>query len=676
MTSKSGLEEQSAPIYEGKPEYSFFAGGGEMGQFIRAYPWHTTPLGPPENWPQTLKTTLRLLLSTGHPMFLWWGPDLIQFYNDAYSRSLGPERHPSAIGQRGRECWEEVWPIVGHQIEMVMAGKGHTWNENQLVPTTRHGRREDLYWTYSFSPIDDPNAPNGVGGILVVCSETTEQVVAERRMQASEARWRALFTQAPGFICTLHGPDHSIEFANPRYHELVGGRDIIGKTVHEALPELEEQGFVALLDHVYSTGKAHSGVATPISFGTLADGSEQQVYINFVYQPILDREGKVTGILMDGYDVTEQVLARNALQEEARRKDEFLAMLAHELRNPLAPIGNASELLLRSADQDPQLQGIGDMLARQVKQLTRLVDDLLDISRITRGRVTLQRKPMELGDAVDLVINTMQQALQDKQHQLSYSPPDQALYINGDHARIVQSLSNLLNNAIKYTDNGGQIKVVLSRTNDMAMVEITDSGVGISPGMLNKVFDLFVQANRSLDRAQGGLGIGLSLVQRMVEMHGGSVRAYSKGLGKGSTFQVQFPLIDPPKQVAPTGVRGSLEPKRVLVVDDNKDAADSLAQLLQLQGHDAMSVYSAQSGLEQSESFRPEIILLDIGLPEIDGYQVARQLRAQNTPALLVALTGYGRAEDVQQSLEAGFDYHFTKPLAFGDLEQILSKKL
>lgn len=649
----------------------FLAGGGEMGALIRAYPWDTSSLGAPNHWSQGLKTTVRLLLSTGHPMFIWWGSDLIQFYNDAYRRSIGPERHPSALGQGGRECWAEIWDIIGPQIEHVMAGKGHTWHENQLVPITRHGRKEDVYWTYGYSPIDDPDAPHGVGGVLVVCTETTAQVMAEQRMKAAEARWRALFTQAPGFMCILNGPEHTFEFASPRYFDLLDHRDIIGKTVREALPEVEQQGFVELLDRVYQTGKAYSGIANPLSLRQ-SDGSSRNIFLDFVYEPIRDANGEISGIFVNGYDVTDRVISTEILREEDRRKDEFLAMLAHELRNPLAPIRNASELLTHS--NDVETHSIGKLLIRQVTQLSRLVDDLLDVSRITKGRIELQQNAIELGNAVAVAIESIQSPLVEKRHKLSYTPGDQQLYVKGDLTRIVQCIANILINAIKYTDSGGHIQVALGEADGMAVLDITDNGIGISPEMLPRIFELFTQAERALDRSQGGLGIGLSVVHRLIKMHDGSITATSEGLGHGSTFQISLPLIEAPRPRTPAIKKSGPQaiPKRVLIVDDNVDAANSLAQLLEFKGHHTLTVYNARDALVSAKAFAADVILLDIGLPDMNGYEVAKKLRKNEQVGIIVALTGYGQAEDIQRAREAGFDDHITKPVALEDLERVL----
>ncbi|MDO8973363.1 ATP-binding protein [Reyranella sp.] len=296
---------------------SFLAGGGEMGALMRAHDWKTTPVGEPAGWPQSLRTAVRLLLNCGHPMYIWWGPELICFYNDAYRRSIGPERHPSSLGQPGRAVWEEIWPIIGPQIEQVTSGRGATWHENHLVPITRNGRREDVYWTYSYSPIDDADAPHGVGGVLVVCSETTQKVLTEQQLLAENERQRRMFQKAPGFIAVLRGPDHIYEYVNEAYIAIAGPRDFIGHTVREALPELEGQGFYELLDRVYRTGERF--IAQAMSVRLSVDASTR--LIDFVYEPIRDEAGEVYGIFVGGHDVTAHKDAerQSLLNEESLR---------------------------------------------------------------------------------------------------------------------------------------------------------------------------------------------------------------------------------------------------------------------------------------------------------------------------------------------------------------------
>jgi PAS domain S-box-containing protein len=303
----------------------FLAGDGEMARLMRAKAWCDTPLGPIAQWSQALRTVIRLLLTTRHPMYMFWGPHLACLWNDAFTVSLGPERHPGSLGQPAREVWAEIWDTIGPQIEHVMTGRGSTWNTNQHVPITRNGRREDAYWTYGYSPIDDDTAPGGIGGVLVIINETTDLVLAEQRnaeraatRTAERDRLAALFAAAPSFMCLLSVPDYRIELINEAYSTLVGRRDIVGKTVAEALPETVAQGYLTLLDTVYRTGQPHSGKAAGFYIRVSPDAPIIRRYINFVCQPVRNAGGQVTGIFIEGSDVTDSVLAEKELRQTVR----------------------------------------------------------------------------------------------------------------------------------------------------------------------------------------------------------------------------------------------------------------------------------------------------------------------------------------------------------------------
>ncbi len=278
-----------------------------MGSRMRSLDWSLTPLGDAHDWPVPLQITLRTMLTTRHPMFIFWGPEHYCFYNDAYSECIGPEKHPSILGSPGRESWKEIWPIIGPQIEQVMAGGESTWHENQLVPIIRYGRLEEVYWTYSYGPVYDPDSPFKVGGVLVVCTETTQQVRAQQELQQADARWRTLFEQAPGFICVLEGPDHRFTYANTRFREVVHRKVAVGDTVGELFPDLRDQGFKELLDEVYQSGEAYVAASAPIDLAVDATGKTERRYLDFVYQPIRDVAGRVTGIFVEGADVSERV---------------------------------------------------------------------------------------------------------------------------------------------------------------------------------------------------------------------------------------------------------------------------------------------------------------------------------------------------------------------------------
>ena len=381
------------------------------------------------------------------------------------------------------------------------------------------------------------------------------------------------------------------------------------------------------------------------------------------------------------------------LRQRDRQKDEFLAMLAHELRNPLAPIRNALHLV-RLATRHPQaeVQLAHEVMERQVEHLVRLVDDLLDVSRITRGKVSLQMERVDLASVVARAIEGSRPLIDARKHSLNVALPVEALPVEADEMRLAQVFLNLLNNAAKYTPEGGQIWLTVTKLTaslplsadagsaEVAVVRVRDTGMGIPAGMLPKVFDLFTQAERTLDRAEGGLGIGLTLVRRLAEMHNGTVEATSEGPGLGSEFVVRLPLLAeatvPCSTKAAGAVMRTAPAQRILVVDDNRDSAESLAMLLKLLGHDARTAHDGRQALAVAGAYQPHIILLDIGLPGMDGYEVAREMRAM--PALaktvLVALTGYGAEDHRRQARDAGFNAHLVKPVKFDDLQALLAR--
>jgi CheY-like chemotaxis protein len=317
------------------------------------------------------------------------------------------------------------------------------------------------------------------------------------------------------------------------------------------------------------------------------------------------------------------------------------------------------------------------MITRQTDQLARLVDDLLDVARIAQSRIVLKKEPIEISGVIDQAVETVQPIITEKGHQLNVAKLAEPLYVHGDRARLAQSLSNLLHNAAKYTDPGGTISLVVRASVDELELEVIDSGIGISEHLLPRVFDLFVQSERTLDRAQGGLGIGLSIVKGFIEMHGGTVKASSAGVHRGATFTIRLPRTSPPHEaLAQPNRPGSQVKRRVLVVDDNVDAADSLAMLLKSDGHEAETAYSADAALAAVERLRPEVVLLDVGLPQVDGYEIARHLRASNTvPGMrLIALTGYGQEKDRERARAAGFDDHLLKPADMNALQRLLMR--
>jgi two-component sensor histidine kinase len=380
--------------------FDFWASDGEMAALMRAFNWTDSSLGPPQNWPQSLRVTIRLMLNTRHPMFIWWGPDLIQFYNDAYRDTMGPERHPSALGARGRECWAEIWDLIGPQIDHVMSGQGSTWDEDRLVPVTRRGRREDVWWTYSYSPID---VDGGIGGVLVVCNDVTKQHLTNQSLKDQTRALRQIFEQAPGFMAVMRGPDHVFEHTNAAYRMLVGDRDLIGRPVREAVPEAEGQGYFELLDDVYRSGTAHVGKRSPLTIRPDPNGPSKQMFIDFVYAPILEGDGAVSGIFIEGFDVSEHVMADQHSQL-------INLELRHRVKNTLAVVNAIAAQTLRGTSAEPALTVFHDRLVafgRAHDMLTtstwatasirEVVESALAAHNSEQTRVSISGPPVVLG---------------------------------------------------------------------------------------------------------------------------------------------------------------------------------------------------------------------------------------------------------------------------------------
>jgi PAS domain S-box-containing protein len=784
---------------------AFLAGPGEMAKRTRCFDWDVTSLGPPDGWRPTLKAMVRMMLTTQHPTFIFWGPEHICLYNDAYLASLGPEKHPAILGAPARSAWSEVWPVIGPQIKLVLRGEGATWHKNQLVPIVKNGKLEDGYWTYSFGPIDDEMAPNRVGGVLVLCTEATEQVLSGRRAEQEREHFKRLFDQAPTFTALLTGPTHVFELANPGYRRLVGNRRLIGETVAAAVPEALDQGHVALLDEAYRSGKAFTASGARFDVRTSSSGPYRERYIDFVYQPIKNLAGEVTGIFVEGVDVTDRrnaerslqlsedqfrmavessslgtfeidlkthevVLSSNAksmfglrgdrhtlamvlavihpddvdvvssavdhveandsdgmirlrhrvtsdsddlrtlslsgrlvsdgasprlmgvvwdvteqqelldtLQRADRRKDEFLATLAHELRNPLAVIRTSANLLLYPDLAPSKLAWCGELIQRHAVTMSALLDDLLEVSRISNGKLELRKSLISVDSVVRSAVEAASRDIDAKGHAFEVSMPEGEALFEADPIRMTQSLANLLTNAAKYTDPGGRIELKVLVDAQTVEFAVTDNGIGLSPEAIPSLFEMFRQVKGTLDRAQGGLGIGLAVTKGMVELHGGELRAVSGGLGKGSTFRVTLPRKLPLQIQLPVTQDGIQPPPetrarpRVLVVDDNVDAAAALAEILEMEGFEVCVANSGEQALAAVASYLPVAGVLDIGLGTgMDGHELARQLRKISgcEELFLIAVTGWGNRDDRERSAAAGFNSHLTKPV---DPEAVLS---
>jgi signal transduction histidine kinase len=507
-----------------------------------------------------------------------------------------------------------------------------------------------------------------------------------QRLADERAAIAHLFEQTPMPIAILKGHDLVFDAANQSYIDVVGGRALLGKPLLDALPELRGQGFDERLREVLATGKAYVGREQLLRMER--GGRLQDTYFTFIYAPVRGDDGRFDSVVALCNDVTEQVLARQRLEglafdasQASRAKDEFLAMLGHELRNPLAPMRTALQLMrLRGSESREQ-----DVLERQVTHLSRLVDDLLDVSRITRGTTELERHSVELSEIVLRAMEIASPVLEHAHHEVTLEVPRQGLGVDVDIERMAQVVSNLLTNAAKYSDARSRIYVTGARSGQLVTLSVRDEGTGIAPEMLSRVFDAFVQQPQTLDRARGGLGLGLAIVKSLVEQHGGSVRAQSLGLGHGSEFVVELPWDatartprSEPRPSPPSAAAVAERKKRVLVVDDNEDAAVMLQHALTSLGYDVEVANDGPSALEVCAHFRPDVALLDIGLPVMDGYELAQRLRERLVdsglvPGLrLLAVTGYGQESDRQRTAQAGFHEHLVKPIDLARLARSL----
>lgn len=485
---------------------------------------------------------------------------------------------------------------------------------------------------------------------------------------------RAILDCLPTFVAIV-APDGTLRFINAAPLAATGFKlvELIGAPLWLTPWWKDEPAAHARLRAACERAAGGEAVYLDLPMRTAANAGTTSAEIDVV--PQRDRRGRVHGLVVSAVPARARPSASHDTVAIDQRTDEFLAMLAHELRNPLAPLRHAAGLLRLTDEGDPRRMAIGSLVDRQVRHMSRLLDSLLDASRIAQGKITLELEPVELVGLVMQVIEAVRPATEARGQQLALSAPDTELWTRGDAVRISQIVENLLNNAAKFTDVHGTIRVSLQAGPKQAILSVADNGHGIEAELLPRVFDLFMQGPRSLDRTQGGLGIGLSLVRNLTALHGGTVTAISPGVGKGSEFLVTLPLSRrAPIRAASSRASPSFVPRRVLVVDDNVDAAESLAELLAMKGHETRASFESRAALELADAFSPEVVLLDIGLPEIDGYQVARTLRQMpgTRHALVVAVTGYGQPEDRKASRAAGFDHHLVKPISLQQLEELI----
>ena len=540
----------------------------------------------------------------------------------------------------------------------------------------------------SEQPIDDSAAPirderGVVSGCVLIFRDVSERRLWERREAArlESARLLAAIVESSDDAIISKSLDGIVQSWNAAAERLFGytSDEVVGQHISLIIPPDR----IAEEDHIIATLKAGTRID---HFETVRVGKNgQPILVSITVSPIRDDDGRVIGASNITRDISEQKLADDNLRrlaadlaEADRRKDEFLATLAHELRNPLAPLSNTLEILKRSANQDVTVRHGLDTMERQLEQLVRLVDDLLDLSRITHNRIELRKRHIELASVLRQAVLAAQPLAESARHSIDVILPAEPIHLHADPVRLTQVFGNLLNNSCTSTAPGGKIRVNVIRDGEQAIVTVTDSGIGIPADKLDAIFEMFTQVDSSLEHSQGGLGIGLTLVKRIVELHGGTVTARSAGADRGSTFEVRLPamreadIVAAPAENEP---QASSATYRILVVDDNQDSADSLAMLMELHGHDVSIAHDGQSALDSAEQHRPDVVLLDIGLPVLNGHDVCRRIRQQpwGQAMVLIALTGWGQDEDRRRSQEAGFDGHLVKPVDHARLLALLA---
>jgi len=531
---------------------------------------------------------------------------------------------------------------------------------------------EERFWTAVSTPIF--GADGTIQCISHTTSDVTEQVRSEAALRESETRYRALANATADVVYRM----------SPDWSQL---RQLDGRGY---LKDTDDASRYWIDDYIPAEDQAliHQAIAEAIRTKSTfelehrvrrLDGGVGWMYSRAV--PMLDARGEIEEWIGAASDITERKLAEEKLRESDRRKDEFLAMLAHELRNPLAPIGAAAALLQRARLDEGLVRKTSEIIGRQVGHMTELIDDLLDVSRVTRGQVELDEAALDMRAIVADAVEQVMPLVRTRHQQLDVDVPAQSMPVMGDAKRLVQILANLLNNAAKYTQEGGRLQLAATVRHGEVIVDVIDNGIGMAPELAARAFDLFAQAERTSDRASGGLGLGLALVRSLVELHGGSVACESAGPGRGSRFTVTLPLLA--QDAAPAVLRSAAQDTgddaslSIMVVDDNVDAAETLGLLLEASGHKVSIEHDPFGALERARIEAPQVCLLDIGLPGIDGYELARRLRAQPSTAhaLLVAITGYGQDSDRRLATEAGFDRHLVKPIDFDSLQDALASR-
>jgi PAS domain S-box-containing protein len=588
------------------------------------------------------------------------------FANEAASRAFGVSGD-ELLGKRD----DDVFPAAiaerfkANDRQALATGVGI-----EVIETLEHGDGSIHHSIVNKFPIPGRDGqPALVGGMAI---DITERIRSEEALRESEDRFRTMADSVPVLIW-MNGPS-GCEYVNREYLRFIGQAmdDVLGMQWSASLHPDDADAYL-------SAYRQASDARLPFeSQVRMRNGFGEYRWLKSAGLPRFTRDGTFLGYVGCSLDITDVKKSEEALQDADRRKNEFLAVLAHELRNPLAPISNALQLIGLAGDNKTLLERAMSIMERQVTQMARLIDDLLDVSRITRNKLTLRQHSFELETAINNAVDASRPLIERAGHTLTVSLPESPVIVHGDLARLSQVFSNLLNNAAKYTPSGGQIIVTMTRDSNQAAVSVRDTGIGISSDKIAHVFEMFMQGDTSLERQHGGLGIGLTLVERLIKLHGGQVEAKSDGLNRGSEFVVRLPILAAANVASPTSFanesHGALH-CRLLVVDDNKDSADSLATMLEAKGAQVRTAYDGVEAVEAAIAYRPDAVLLDIGMPRLNGYDAAQRIRTQlgGKEVLLIAMTGWGQDDDKRRAREAGFDHHFVKPVDPVRLVELLS---
>jgi signal transduction histidine kinase len=709
------------PFHGEAAPLAFLEDGGDMGALMRVHDWSRSPLGAPASWPDTLKGAVATCLASRFPMVIWWGPQLLMLYNDAWQPILGETKHPAGLGRPGAESWPETWPIVGVQFENALRGVAN-WSEDLLLASDRQGFLEECYFTYSHSPLRD--ASGDVVGVQSIVSETTARVLNERRLRSlrdvsnatleATKKGRSLARTSRRLLDVLCAGNPDIPFA-VLYWTGADGIARLGAAagIVETLFPAEASSTAAdpwgigavlqcrsrvLVDHAPAMSDPLPGGAWPEPTtqlmalplcrdrgtglrGVLLVGINSRLRLD---QPYTDYLGLVAARLAGAMSTLQlfedERAARADAERAARIKDEFLAILSHELRTPLnAVIGWAQILRLDVADPR-KVAAAAAVIERNAQLQARLISDLLDISRITAGNLRLEQQPVALPAVLQAAVESAMPGAAAKAITVAGSLPPAARPVRGDAARIQQMVGNLLSNAVKFTPRGGHVQVAIVSMESHVEIRVQDDGEGIDPAFLPSLFERFRQADSSPSRRHGGLGLGLTIVKHLAELHGGRVRAASEGRGRGACFVVELPFAADgmatveggaaPAAAAPASLQGI----RVLVVDDDLDALAMLQRLLGDGSNQVLTASTATTALDLVARGLFDVIVSDIGMPGRDGHSFIADLRSRGIRTPAIALTAFAHAEDVRKALAAGYQVHLPKPVDTPELLRTIAR--